>query len=108
MPRVNRRKPPKRPDPIDFRKPKAHYQNRLKEIAAELNLEKTTDVIQYLVDFHDMKHIDDVTKQIRRLEVYGPSLVQMAQLSVLYTILTRIAESLPNIGLHWRGGEIDL
>jgi hypothetical protein len=102
MPPTRRRPKIKAQPPVPHKRRQTHHQRRLEEIATELNLESTQDVIPYLIDFYDMKYLDDLGQQLRRLEIKGPTLVQMAQLSILYTILGKIAESLPVIGYGWR------
>ena len=66
----------------------------LKKQAAARN-QSLNEYLDYLGEFHEMKHLDDVITQLRKAENAGFSLRQIVHLSVLYTVLKQYSREYP-------------
>jgi energy-converting hydrogenase A subunit M len=65
---------------------------RLKDdLTAEAQMRgiEVEEFIKYLYEFYDMQHLDDLIGRIRRAEMRGFNFVELAHLSVLYSVMKR-------------------
>jgi cobalamin biosynthesis protein CobT len=63
---------------------------RIKEGARRKGL-SVVDYMEYLVEFEELGRIDEVIDNLKRVERGGFSLKQLVHLSVLYTVMKRLA-----------------
>lgn len=66
----------------------------IKQEAKERKM-KVCDYLEYLVEFEDMEHIDDVARRLRVKDSQGFNLIQIVHLSVLYTLIKQFARDYP-------------